>query len=84
MITPLPAVLGVALLALVSWARDFSTGIRVAVFAFPVIQLAFDSKERVAATGLLMCIMAVRFAVGRWSDRRLTSDGASGTRRFAA
>jgi len=63
-VTPVPALLGLGVLALVGLAHTFALGIKVAVFSFPAIELAFDSKERVAATGSLMCIMALRFAIG--------------------
>lgn len=69
-IAPAPALIAVALVAAVSAVQSFSLGVRVGVFSFPVLALLFDSKERVAATGLLMCIMAARFAFGPLGLRR--------------
>ena len=53
-----------ALVVLVVWAvmRSFAWPARVGVFGFPLVQLAFESKERVAATGALLCIIGLRFA----------------------
>jgi glycerol-3-phosphate acyltransferase PlsY len=64
-VAPVPALLAVGLCTLAAGAfRDFGLGVKVGVFGFPLIQLGFDAKERVAATGLLMTIMAVRFVIG--------------------
>lgn len=68
---PVPA--GLALVALlVVWAatRSFAWGARVAVFAFPLILLAFEPKERVAATGALMTFIGLRFAQAAVAERR--------------
>lgn len=51
-------------------ARSFAVGARVGVFGFPVAQLVFESKERVAATGVLMSIIGLRFAQAAWVERR--------------
>lgn len=69
-ITPIPAFIAVGLLAGVAAARTFALGVRVGVFSFPAIELVFDSKERVAATGLLMCLIALRFVLGGAGNRR--------------
>lgn len=62
-LTPLPAALAVGVLLLV-WAatRSFAWAARVGVFGFPLAQLLFEPKERVAATGLLLSIIGLRFA----------------------
>ena len=60
------------LLLCVVWAatRSFAWAARVGVFGFPLVQLAFEPKERVAATGALLCIIGLRFAqAGRGPDR---------------
>jgi glycerol-3-phosphate acyltransferase PlsY len=63
-ITPLPALCGVGVLTVVSLVtRSFSWGVRVAVFLFPFVEAVFDSANRVAATGALMLIIALRFAL---------------------
>jgi len=63
-VTPLPALCGVAVLTMVSLVtRSFSLGIKVAVLLFPFIEAVFDSANRVAATGALMLIIALRFAL---------------------
>jgi glycerol-3-phosphate acyltransferase PlsY len=64
-VTPVPAAIGVVLLALVSAVGNFALGIRVALFAFPAIQALFDARERVAATGALMSIFVIRTLVAR-------------------
>lgn len=69
-IAPLAASLAVAAL-LVTWAatRSFATAARVGVFGFPVAQAMVEPKERVAATGGLLCIIGFRFAQAAWRDR---------------
>lgn len=56
---------------LVVWAitRSFAIATRVGVFGFPVAQLLVEPKERVAATGALMCIIGFRFAQAAIRDR---------------
>ncbi|HSP04436.1 MAG TPA: glycerol-3-phosphate acyltransferase [Acidimicrobiales bacterium] len=62
-LAPVPAAVTVLVLLLV-WAatRSFAWAARVGVFGFPIVQLAFESKERVAATGALLSIIGLRFA----------------------
>lgn len=60
------ALIALALCVAVSVAaRGFGWGARAGVFAYPAIQLALDPVERVAATGALMGIIGVLFALGR-------------------
>ena len=69
-VAPVPAAATVLVL-LVVWAvtRSFAWAARVGVFGFPLVQLAFEPKERVAATGALLCIIGFRFALaGRHAD----------------
>lgn len=62
-VAPLAAAIAIAVLAVVWVAtRSFAVAARVGVFGFPVAQLLVDSKEHVAATGVLMCIIGLRFA----------------------
>lgn len=63
----LPALICYAALALLAAAGRPALGARVAVCAFPVVQIPFDGLRRVAWTGGLMCIIGLRFLVGRRS-----------------
>jgi glycerol-3-phosphate acyltransferase PlsY len=69
-VAPLAASLAIAAL-LVVWAatRSFAVAARVGVFGFPVAQALVEPKERVAATGGLLCIIGFRFAQAAWRDR---------------
>lgn len=73
-LAPLPAALAVGLLV-VAWAatRSFAWAARVGVFGFPLAQLLVESKERVAATGLLLTLIGVRFVQAAVAERRRTS-----------
>jgi acyl phosphate:glycerol-3-phosphate acyltransferase len=70
-LAPVPAAAAVVLL-LVAWAvtRSFAWAARAGVFGFPVVQLLFETKERVAATGALMAIIGLRFAQAAVAERR--------------
>jgi glycerol-3-phosphate acyltransferase PlsY len=61
-VSPLTALAAAALAAGV-WAitRSFAWGARVGVFAFPLVQLVVDGPVRTAATGVLMCLVGLRF-----------------------
>lgn len=60
-LSPVAAAIALALCTAVSFARSFAWGVRAGVFAFPLVQLAFDPAVRVAATGGLMCVIGARF-----------------------
>jgi acyl phosphate:glycerol-3-phosphate acyltransferase len=64
-LSPPAAAIALALCVAVSLATSFAWGARVGVFAFPLVQLAFDPASHVAATGGLMCIIGVRFLFSR-------------------
>ena len=70
-VAPVPAAVTVLVLVAV-WGitRSFAWAARVGVFGFPLVQLAFESKERVAATGALLSIIGLRFAQAAAADRR--------------
>lgn len=70
-VAPLAAAVTIGALLLV-WAatRSFAWAARVGVFGLPLVQLAFESKERVAATGALLCIIGLRFAQAAVATRR--------------
>jgi glycerol-3-phosphate acyltransferase PlsY len=70
-ICPLAWLLGLAVLALTfSLTRSFAIGARFAVFGLPLLQLLFAPLWQVAATGILMCLIGLRFGqaalAGRW------------------
>lgn len=71
-LAPLPALIAVAAFAALSLTGRTAVGARVGVFGFPVLQLVLDSPHRTAATGALMSIIGLRFAVASRSpvDRR--------------
>lgn len=60
-ICPPAFLLGLMVLGAVTAARSFTIGARAAVFGLPVCQLPFAPIEHVAATGLLMCLIGLRF-----------------------
>lgn len=70
-LAPLAAGFAIAALAVV-WAvsRSFAMAARVGVFGFPFAQALVEPKERVAASGALMCIIGFRFAQAALRDRR--------------
>ena len=70
-LAPVPAAVTVLVL-LVVWAatRSFAWAARVGVFGFAIVQAAFESKERVAATGALLSIIGLRFAQAAIVERR--------------
>ncbi|GAA0942630.1 glycerol-3-phosphate acyltransferase [Actinocorallia libanotica] len=51
-------------------ARSFAVGARAAVFGAPVLQLLFAPAEHVAATGLLMTLIGLRFGQAALAARR--------------
>jgi len=62
-LAPLPALIAVAIFALLSLAGRTALGARIGVFGFPLLQLVLDSPYRTAATGALMSIIGLRFAL---------------------
>lgn len=70
-VAPLPAAIAIGALVL-TWVatRSFAVAARVGVFGFPVAQALVESKERVAATGGLLCIIGARFAQAAVRERR--------------
>jgi glycerol-3-phosphate acyltransferase PlsY len=74
-LAPLPAAIAlVVCVVLTLLTRRFAYGARVAVFGFPIIQAVFEPRSHVAATGALMCIIGVRFAMAAIADRRTAGD----------
>jgi len=63
-LSPIPAAFCV-LMCILFWAatRDFSHGVRIAVVLYPFAQWYADGAWQAAATGGLMCIIGLRFAM---------------------
>ena len=64
-LSPLAAAVAAAACVAVSATSSFAWGARVGVFGFPVAQLVLDSPHRTAASGALMSIIGLRFALAR-------------------
>lgn len=78
-LAPLTALLAIALLGVIAaLTRRVPMAIRLAVAAFPVIQILLEGPFRTAATGALMTFIGLRFAMAAFSDRSgpATSDAA--------
>jgi glycerol-3-phosphate acyltransferase PlsY len=75
-LSPVTAAICVALLAVVTALRGFTWGARVAVFAFPLVQLAVDGAVRTAATGCLMSLIGLRFAMAARTNARARAGAA--------
>jgi glycerol-3-phosphate acyltransferase PlsY len=69
-LSPVAALCALGLAVVVSLASAFKYGARAGVFGFPAIQLAFDPVQRVWATGVLMGIIGVLFALDALKRRR--------------
>lgn len=70
-VSPLSAAIAIgALLVVTAATRSFAWGARVGVFGVPVVQLVVDGPVRTAATGFLMSIIGLRFAMAAIADRR--------------
>jgi glycerol-3-phosphate acyltransferase PlsY len=79
-LAPLAAAICAAACVAVSLAtRSFAIGVRVAVFGFPLVQLVTDPVERVLATGGLMAMIGVLFALRRRSAPATSGPGAPPT-----
>jgi len=69
-ICPPGFLLGVATLIVVALlTRSFAIGARVGVFGLPLLQLLFAPVGYVAGTGLLMCLIGLRFGQAARSSR---------------
>jgi acyl phosphate:glycerol-3-phosphate acyltransferase len=69
-LAPLTAALAIGTCVVVSVAtKRFAWGARVAVFGFPIIQALFEARAHVAATGALMSIIGLRFAMAAMAAR---------------
>ncbi len=69
--SPLAAAIAVGVLLVDRvWSGRFDRAARIAVAAFPVIQLPLDGARATAATGLLMTFVGLRFATATISQRQ--------------
>ena len=75
-LSPAAAVVALTVCAILA-SRSFAVGARVAVFGFPLVQLAFDDAERVAATGALMTLIGLLFLLRRRSSRATSATAAA-------
>jgi glycerol-3-phosphate acyltransferase PlsY len=66
-LSPKAAAVAAGACAAVTATSSFAWGARVGVFGFPVAQAVLDSPHRTAATGALMSIIGLRFALARRS-----------------
>ena len=70
-VAPVAAALAIALLGAAWLARlGFVRAVRIAVVAFPFIQIAVEDRWRTAASGALMTFVGLRFATAALADRR--------------
>jgi len=68
---PRAAAVAIAALVVVTMlTRSFAWGARTGVFGYPLAQFLFDTPNRVAATGALMAIIGLRFAMAAGSGAR--------------
>lgn len=78
-LAPVPA--GITLLTcLLVWTvtRRFDVGARAGVFGFPVVQAVFEPRAHVAASGALMSIIGLRFAMAAVAERRRAREHPTG------
>jgi acyl phosphate:glycerol-3-phosphate acyltransferase len=64
-VTPVAALIALAICGVLGRARSFAVGARVGVFSVPVLQLPIDGPERTAATGALMTLIGALFLAAR-------------------
>jgi len=69
LLSPVTAAICIALVLVVTAWRGFAWGARVGVFAIPFVQLVVDGPYRTAATGCLMSLIGLRFAMAGFSTR---------------
>lgn len=87
-LAPVPAAVAVAACLVVtvplrrplarSGRSSFAWGARVGVFGFPLVQLVVESPRRTAATGALMAVIGLRFALASLAGRSGPATPAAG------
>jgi glycerol-3-phosphate acyltransferase PlsY len=81
-LAPVPAAVALVVCVVVTLVTHrFAFGARAAIFGFPIVQAVFEPRSHVAATGALMAIIGLRFAMAAVAERRAASDGARGAQR---
>jgi glycerol-3-phosphate acyltransferase PlsY len=78
-LSPLAAAICLALCVVISLLVAFTWGARVAVFAYPLVQLITDPVEHVAGTGGLMGLIGLLFLLRRRPARASAAAGAAPT-----
>ncbi len=53
-------------------SRSFAVAARVGMFSLPFVQIVLDGPYRTAATGVLMTLIGIRFAMAAFDDPRRT------------
>lgn len=66
-VAPLPAAIALVVFTVVAVTASLAWGARLGVFGFPLLQLALEDVERVAATGALMALIGLAFVTRRRS-----------------
>jgi glycerol-3-phosphate acyltransferase PlsY len=79
-LSPLAAAACLGLCLAITAAKSFPWGARIAVFAFPVAQLATDPVAHVAGTGGLMTLIGALFMLRGGRPARATSAPGAGPR----
>jgi glycerol-3-phosphate acyltransferase PlsY len=77
-LSPLAAVVALALCGAVTAASAFKWGARAGVFGYPAIQLALDPVERVIGTGALMGLIGALFGLAALRGRSARATPAAG------
>jgi acyl phosphate:glycerol-3-phosphate acyltransferase len=75
-LSPAAAAVCAALALVVTLARSFAWGARVAIFAFPLAQLVSDPVGHVVGTGALMTFIGVLFVTRRRAPATVARDGS--------
>ncbi len=73
-LSPVTAAISIAVLLAVTAVRGFAWGARAGVLAFPLVQLVVDGPYRTAATGGLMSLIGLRFAMASVTERTDRTD----------
>lgn len=78
-LSPLAALVALAVCGALTAVRSFAWGARAGVFGYPAIQLLVDPVERVAATGALMGLIGALFGIAAVRGRRTSAPATSGS-----
>ena len=64
-LSPVAALVALAIFIAVSFGVSLAWGARIGVFGYPLLQLIFDPVEHVIGTGILMCLIGALFGLAR-------------------